>query len=535
MNAGTVRPFYVDEVLPGDTFSIDTSFVLRMQTPVAPIMSNIYLDTYYFFVPNRLVWQHWINFMGENTNSSWVPETTYSVPKLLSPSGGWNIGSLADAFGIPTRAGNLAVNALPFRAYCLIWNDWFRDQNLQDPINWSDSDSTIAGSNSRSNYITDVAKGGMLAPACKFHDYFTSALPSPQKGPDVTIPLFDSDIPVITKLGEHVFPDDNSNVPMLELRNAYPNSSYGLDGNKPLYAFSGNGQHPYDISIGTLASGDSTPSGDNDEFYAPNNLWAKVSSTAVASINQLRLAFQTQRYYEQLARGGSRYIESIRSMFGVTNPDYRLQRPEYLGGRRVPININQVLQQSGTTVDSPLGQTGAVSVTSGNSSDFTKSFTEHGFVIGVAVIRYDHIYQQGLAKFWSRQDIFDYYFPVFAHLGEMPIYNKEIYARGGSSSTDDEIFGYQEAWADYRYKPSLVSGEMRSDYPQSLDVWHLADDYSSLPHLSADWIKEDSAIINRVLAVSSDVSDQFFADFYIQNRTTRPMPLYSVPGLIDHF
>lgn len=528
-NVGDVVPFYVDEVLPGDTFQLKTSMVARLQTLLTPMMDNLYLDTYFYFVPNRIVWQHWRELMGENTQSAWIPTTEYSVPQVTAPSGGWSIGSIADYMGIPTGVANLSVNALPFRAYALIMNEWFRDENLSDPLNIPVDDATLAGSNG-TNYITDVVKGGMPFKAAKFHDYFTSALPAPQKGPDVTIPV-----------------GQGGNLPVVSLSDRVDHSQFKA----PMSAWitgADSGSVDYSSVVqtwnfGSSSSADLNSTGSGVGFEAPrsrdgtlyfDNLWALQSgSVTAATINQLRMAFQVQKLYEKDARGGTRYIEILKSHFGVTSPDARLQRPEYLGGNRIPVNINQVVQNSATQGDgTPLGDTAAFSVTTDVHGDFIKSFVEHGFVIGVMVARYDHTYQQGLERFWSRRDRLDYYFPVFANIGEQPILNKEIYAQG--TAQDDEVFGYQEAWADYRYKPSRVAGEMRSKAPTSLDVWHLADEYTQLPKLSDAWIREDKTNVDRVLAVTSSVSNQMFADLYVQCKATRPMPMYSIPGLIDH-
>lgn len=519
-NVGDVVPFYVDEVLPGDTFDIKTSKVVRMQSLVTPVMDNIYLDTYFFFVPNRLTWEHWQQFNGENTESAWLPTTEYQVPQLTAPTGGWSIGTIADYMGIPTGVSGLSVNALPFRAYALIMDQWFRDENLTDPLNISVSDVTQTGSNG-SNYVSDVALGGMPFKAAKYHDYFTSCLPAPQKGPDVLLPLGDK-VPVTTT-GDFDYPSDQNYGLVLG-----DQLSTGGVGTASSMRFTVGQSSPYNVNftggigIGNLGSG-----------MIPLNLVADLSNATAATINQLRLAFQVQKLYEKDARGGTRYIEILKSHFGVTSPDSRLQRAEYLGGNRIPININQVLQTSQTSDQSPQGNPSGQSLTTDTHRDFVKSFVEHGFVIGVMVARYDHTYQQGLERFWSRRDRFDYYWPVFAHIGEQAVKNREIYAQG--TSTDDEVFGYQEAWADYRYKPNRVSGEMRSSAPQSLDVWHLADDYDSQPYLSDSWIREDKATVDRVLAVSSNLSAQLFCDIYVNNRTTRPMPVYSIPGLIDHF
>lgn len=527
-NAGQVIPFYVDEVLPGDTFQVRTSKVVRMQTLLTPVMDNVYLDTYYFFVPNRLVWEHWKQFMGENTESAWIPQVEYEVPQLTAPANGWEVGTLADYMGVPTGVKGLSVSALPFRAYALIMNEWFRSENLTDPLNIPVDDATVQGVNT-GNYVSDVAKGGKPFVANKFRDYFTSCLPSPQKGPDVTINT--------AQLGNAPVVPMDKPVPK-DLLN-YPYNVYIPNGNKDF----GAGYHAGSVHQNAFGgaywlakdgNSDLDPTIDNGVAGYPANLWAQFDNTvSVATINQLRTAFQIQKFYERSARGGSRYIETLKAHFGVTSPDARLQRPEYLGGNRIPVSINQVIQNSGTVSGStPLGDTGAMSLTTDVHSDFTKSFVEHGFVIGVMVARYDHTYQQGIERFWSRKSMFDYYWPEFANIGEQAVLNKEIYAQGNAQ--DDEVFGYQEAWADYRYKPSRVSGEMRSSYAQSLDVWHLADDYSKMPALSDAWIHEDPATINRVLAVSDNLANQFFCDIYVQNYSTRNMPLYSIPGLIDH-
>lgn len=529
-NAGDVVPFFLEEVLPGDTFSVDTSKVVRMQTLLTPMMDNVYLDTYYFFVPNRLVWDHWKEFCGENTESAWIPQTDYIMPQITSPAGqGWSVGTLADYFGIPTGVAGLSVSALPFRAYALIINEWFRDQNLQDPLVVPTDDSTVAGVNT-GTFVTDVAKGGKPFIAAKYHDYFTSALPAPQKGPDVAIPVAQAASYPVYPLAQSVSPSGADSLKWQKRDGSnftYNSSQYGVFGLSSAFS---DGASASDSTI--LKQVEGSPNTVQDVI--PANLWAVADgNAAAATINQLRLAFQIQKFYERQARGGSRYTEVVRSFFGVTSPDARLQRPEYLGGNRVPININQIVQQSGTeSSGTPQGTVVGQSLTTDKHSDFTKSFTEHGLIIGVMVARYDHTYQQGLNRLWSRKDKFDFYWPVFANIGEQAIKNKEIFAQG--TDKDNEVFGYQEAWAEYRYKPNMVTGEMRSSYAQSLDVWHLADDYSALPSLSDSWIREDKANIDRVLAVTSAVSNQFFADIYVKNYCTRPMPMYSVPGLIDH-
>lgn len=552
-NTGDIVPFFLEEVLPGDTFNVKTSKVVRMQTLLTPLMDNLYLDTYYFFVPNRLVWQHWKEFCGENTESAWIPETEYAMPQITSPAGtGWEVGTIADYFGIPTGVANLSVSALPFRAYALIMNEWFRDENLQDPLVVPVDDATVAGVNSFT-FVTDVAKGGKPYKAAKYHDYFTSALPAPQKGPDVSIPVsLGSEIPVYGTGDPLYLTDGNFTYPFLSVGQSLGSVSMtgtaiansGAIGSKvgDIYA-NGNSFYSEPNSGGGSANWKGKVMGvptkeKMDSLAVPGLVGSGLvavydGAVSVATINQLRLAFQIQKFYERQARGGSRYTEVVRSFFGVTSPDARLQRPEYLGGNRVPININQVIQQSGTeSATTPQGTVVGMSQTTDTNSDFTKSFTEHGFIIGVMVARYDHTYQQGLDRLWSRKDKFDFYWPVFANIGEQAVKNKELYAQG--TAEDDEVFGYQEAWAEYRYKPNRVTGEMRSSYAQSLDVWHLADDYSKLPSLSAEWIQEDASTVNRVLAVSDNLSAQFFADIYVKNLCTRPMPMYSIPGLIDH-
>lgn len=519
-NVGDVIPFYVDEVLPGDTFNVKTSKVVRMQSLLTPIMDNVYLDYYFFFVPNRIVWDHWRELNGENRESAWAQTTEYEVPQVTAPAGGWNIGTIADYMGIPTGIANISVNAMPFRAYAMICDEWFRDENLVDPLYISKGDAVTTGVNTRTN-PGDYAAGGQPFIAAKFHDYFTSALPAPQKGPDVGIGLT-GDLQV-----------------------------YG-DGN-PLHFFNGSnppasGDYIFHFNSQGAAAGATVTADQNDRANSAgyvltkdmvdlnptftSGLTATLSNATSVTINALRMAFQLQKLYEKDARGGTRYIEILKSHFGVTSPDSRMQRPEYLGGSRVPININQVVQTSETGSGTPLGNTAAYSVTTDSHKDFTKSFVEHGFVIGVCVARYTHSYQQGIERFWSRKSRFDYYWPVFANIGEQAILNKEIYAQG--TAKDDEVFGYQEAWADYRYKPSRVAGEMRSAAAQSLDVWHLADEYTALPSLSAGWIQENKTTVDRVLAVSEQNANQLFCDIYIENYTTRPMPVYSIPGLVDH-
>lgn len=546
-NVGDLIPFYVDEVLPGDTFDITTSKVVRSQTMLTPIMDNLYLDTYYFFVPNRLIWKHWKEFCGENTAGAWAPTVEYTIPSIASPPGGFASGTIADYMGLPvgvewSASAELSPSALPFRAYALICNEFFRDENLSDPLNIPLDDANQSGTNG-DNYISDVANGGMPFRAAKYHDYFTSALPAPQKGEPVGIPIsFPTSAgtyPVTTANVDN-YSGDMHGYPMLFHLTPYNQDIYvsrpesmSLDQKLFLHVRHGNGSGGYDDFVTSTSSDDSL----NDAAVVPYNLQVhipgQVDSEVSFSVNELRLAFAMQRYLESLSRNGSRYTELLLGLFGVKSPDGRLQRPEYLGGNRIPISISEVTNSAQSESDF-LGDLGAKSNTSDVNHDFVKSFTEHGYVIGVMVARYDHSYSQGLEKFWSRKTFTDFYNPKFAHLGEVPIYQCEIYAKS-DNLTKDNVFGYQEIWSDYRFKPSRISGEMRPGVKNTLAQWHLSDYYSVAPTLSDGWIREDTSNVDRVLAVTSKAANQFWADIYIQNKCTRCMPMYSVPGLIDHF
>lgn len=517
-NTGDLVPIYVDEVLPGDTAIMDMSAIMRMSTPIYPVMDNAFCDIYYFFVPNRLVWEHWRELNGQNNTTFWEQPTEYEVPQVTAPTGGWAKGTIADYMGIPTKVENISISAMPFRAYCLIYNEWFRDENLKQPANVNLDDTNQTGSNG-SNYITDAQLGGMPCKVAKYPDYFTTALPEPQKGPDVMLPLGES-APITGNIGVGRIVEDNSLGSLYVNRTGTPTS-----GTNYLIEYQSSNMPTGDKGTITFQNG--------DVYHGrENNLTADLTQATGATINMLRQAFAVQRLYEKDARGGTRYTEIIRAHFGVISPDARQQRPEYLGGNRFPININQVVQNSATDSVTPQGNVAAYSLTGMSKHTFTKSFTEHGFIIGLACVRTDHTYQQGIERFWSRKGRFDFYWPSLANIGEQAILNKEIYAQG--TDADEEAFGYQEAWGDYRYKPNRVSGAFRSNYQTSLDAWHYADYYEAQPILGSSWIDETRVNVNRTIAVQDELEDQFIADFYFKNTMVRPMPMYSIPGLIDH-
>ena len=554
LNCSRVVPFMVDEVLPGDTFDITTSKVVRSQTLLTPLMDNMYLDTYYFFVPNRLVWKHWREFCGENTTGPWAPTVEYTIPKIVPPAGGFASGTLADYMGLPIGVewkadDDLAPSALPFRGLALIMNEFFRDENLSDPLLIPMDDANQQGTNG-DNYISDVANGGMPFRAAKYHDYFTSALPSPQKGEAVgvpiTVPGFKGGTFPVTTSGDWSVPASAIPLVYAQLRATAGTSVDGKSslpsggiGNLPSTSFASVKQPDSGFFVEGLPF--SNPSNYAYSFESPINLQTVIppagsgdDATVNFSVNELRLAFAYQRFLESLARSGSRYTELLLGLFGVRSPDARLQRPEYLGGNRVPINVSEVTNSAQSEQDF-LGDLGAKSSTSDVNHDFVKSFTEHGYLFGLMVIRYDHSYSQGLARFWTRNTFTDFYNPKFAHLGEVPIYKAEIFASSETIADKSKVFGYQEIWADYRYRPNMVTGEMRPGVKNSLAYWNLADYYTSEPTLSDEWIREDVSNVDRALAVTSAVSNQFWADIYIRNKCTRCMPMYSVPGLIDHF
>lgn len=516
-DAGKLIPFYVDEVLPGDTFSVDTAAIVRMTTPKYPVFDDAFIDFYYFFCPNRILWDNFKRFMGEADDAPWMPTKTYQVPKIIISGDSENNDkkgpkeeSILDYMGVPTKIkGKAEINALPIRAYVKIWNEFFRDQNVSNQAAIITSDEDVEyyekEQETEEEILQGARVGGKCLPVNRFHDYFSSCLPYPQRGPEVTIALT-GNAPI------KMFDDNGINGP------TNPTTVW-MSGAAAYLA-----QNNTNETIVALGSTEQT-GGESVARYIATDL----SNIEAATINQLRQAFAVQHYYEALARGGSRYREQVRALFGVSISDKTVQVPEYLGGGRYHVNINQIVQTSGqqTENDTPLGETGAMSVTPISESSFTKSFEEHGFVLGVMCVRHNHSYQQGLEKFWSRSDRLDYYFPQFANIGEQPVKKKEIMLTG--TKTDEETFGYQEAWADYRMKPNRVSGKMRSNAEGTLDFWHYADNYDTAPTLSQEWMNEGKTEIARTLIVQDE--PQFFGAIRVMNKTTRCMPLYSVPGL----
>lgn len=514
INEGDLVPIYVDEVLPGDTISLNQNSLIRMSTPLYPVMDNAYCDFYYFFVPCRLLWSHWENLMGQNDSTYWAEKTEYSIPQTTAPSGGWAAGTIADYMGIPTKVQGIKVNSLPLRAYARIWNEWFRDENLQQPVVQDTDDADNTGSNTGTQ-LTDAQNGGLPLKVGKRHDYFTSCLPTPQKGEASRLPIQLEAMPVLPQAEPAFSEAPEETVKFWTTPSGSNNMSLVMQPG------SGNVQtlRATTANSGTLKQGN----------VWPYNLWAVPENGVTVTINELRQAIAIQHILEADARGGTRYTELLAHEFGVTSPDSRLQRSEYIGGSCVPININQVIQTSATDSTSPQGNTAAYSMTTSRDKMVKYSAVEHGYIIGLACIRVDHSYQQGLSRMWTRKGRFDFYHPMLANLAEQAVLNQEIYAQG--SAKDTEVFGYQEAWADYRYHPNIVTGEMRSNYTQTLDAWHYADYYEELPILSSTWIQEGTENIDRTLAVQAETSHQFIADFYFDQTWTRPLPIYSVPGL----
>lgn len=530
-DSGKLIPFFVDEVLPGDTFQVDTTAIIRMSTPKYPVMDDAFIDFYYFYTPNRILWNSFKNFMGEAEETPWMPTKEYTVPQIIingtEEKPAPDERSILDYMGVPTKIKKpFSINALPIRAYVKIWNEFFRDENVDNAATLKTDDANVTykfeaeATETLEKDLQNAVLGGNLLPVNKYHDYFTSCLPYPQRGPEVKLSL-SGDAPVI--MGDLI---NGKGEPYAENQQIWFNSPTKTAAGRAFNRYWDGKPAAVELA-GVEASGYQVGSSGN--YIATGDLYTDLHGIEATTINELRQAIAVQQYYEALARGGSRYREQVSALWNVTISDKTVQIPEYLGGGRYQVNVNQIVQTSGqqTKNDTPIGETGAVSVTPIRESSFTKSFEEHGFVIGVACVRHNRSYQQGLERFWSRRDRLDYYVPQFANLGEQPVKKKEIMLTG--DKTDEETFGYQEAWADYRMKPNRVSGLMRSNATGTLDFWHYADEYSTVPTLSQEWMAEGKTEIARTLIVQSE--PQFFGAVRVANKTTRRMPLYSVPGL----
>lgn len=539
-NSGKLIPVFVDEILPGDTTRMSVNYFARLATPVKPIMDNIYLDWFFFFVPNRLVWEHWQNFCFEQEDPD--DSTDYVIPTVAATGNSDNayIGSLWDYFGLPVNtSGNLSgINALPFRGVYLIWNEWFRDENLQKSVKIQKGDTNEVLNSARASEQpswvftsgTSIVPGLACPPRGKRHDYFTSALPWTQKGPGVSIGLAGTATLVDPSPVSGYFVQQSDN----RLGAAQLSESGGVHetvvGNGTLSYTSGG----YSLAIAGHAassSGYTTVTAQPGSSWLSKDSYADLDSSSIFTINSLRTAFQMQKFYERLARGGSRYTEVLRSFFGVVSPDARLQRPEFLGSFTKMVNVNPIAQTSATDSTSPQGNLSAYGVTAAKFHGFTKSFVEHGYIFGFVCARADLTYQQGINKMWLRSTVYDFYWPTFAHLGEQAIELREIYAQG--SEADTTVFGYQERYAEYRYKPSQITGKFRSSVTGgTLDKWHLSQFFKNAPALNEEFIVENPPI-ERIIAVPSE--PEFLLDIGFRYTTVRPMPMFGTPGLVDHF
>lgn len=545
-NSGKLIPVFVDEVLPGDTTRMSVNYFARLATPIKPIMDNIYLDWFFFFVPNRLVWEHWQNFCFEQEDPD--DSTDYVIPTVTATGNSDNayVGSLWDYFGLPVNtAGNLSgISALPFRGVFLIWNEWFRDENLQKSVKIQKGDANEILDSSRASdqpsWVftsgTNIVPGHACPPRGKRHDYFTSAFPWTQKGPGVSVGLAGTaSIIDPTPTTGYLLHSDSQELAAISAYDGDASSSGGsrLASGTRTITFNRSGDSDWS-AIGGFAGNSGktvTMTAKHADTYLASDSYVDLDTSSIFTINSLRTAFQMQKFYERLARGGSRYTEVLRSFFGVVSPDARLQRPEFLGSFTKMVNVNPIAQTSATDNTSPQGNLSAYGVTAGKFHGFTKSFVEHGYIIGFVCARADLTYQQGINKMWLRSTVYDFYWPTFAHLGEQAIELREIYAQG--TEADTTVFGYQERYAEYRYKPSQITGKFRSSVTGgNLDIWHLSQFFSNAPTLSEEFITENPPI-DRIIAVPGE--PEFLLDIGFRYTTVRPMPMFGTPGLVDHF